>query len=63
MYILRLASDTEHGDIYDYIGKGYLPVLKPRLFSQITDFLRAGFMFFEMMRGLKIFPNNLSSIY
>lgn len=60
MYIFRLASNTECGDVYDSIGKGYIPILKTQNIYKYRfiniDFLRVGFVFFEMMRSLKIFP-------
>lgn len=60
MHIFRLAPDTDHGDIYDYIGKGYIPTLKACTVFTNIDFLVAGCVFFEMMRSLQIFCNNLS---
>ena len=62
MQTFRLEPQTEHGYTYGPTGNGYVSVLKTQSVFTNADFLRAGFVFFEMMRSQKIFPNYLSSV-
>lgn len=62
MQTFRQKPQTEHAYTYGHIGNGYVSVLKTQTVFTNADFLRAGFVFFEMMRSQKIFPNNLSCV-
>ena len=62
MQTFRQKPQTEHGYTYGHIGNGYVSVLKTQTVFMNADFLRAGFVFFEMMSRQKIFPNNLSCV-